>query len=129
MKKLWLLILAIPMTAFAAQPMTAPPTSHPKSHFALLPGRHQLILNVTRWTAFRIKSDLPITVYEKGCKQNPMGVTDTVFVCNTDADITVTDDRPIVAFWEPPNVVRITWISTGNNPISVGDLMKGSHSP
>jgi hypothetical protein len=95
--------------------MTAPPVSHPKTHFALMPGHNQLILNVTRWTAFKVESDYPIDVYEQGCQANQSAVTEAFFICRKDLDITITDSRSAVDILGKPNVIRIRWISTGDN--------------
>lgn len=116
--KLLLLLLALPLS-LSAQPMTTPPKAHPKTHFALLAGRSQLLLNVTHWTSFTIKSDYPVSISEKGCRDNQSGIVESSFVCLSDLDITISDDRSPLSFGAPPNVVRIHWITTGEDPIPV----------
>lgn len=115
---LWLL-LVLPLPALASQPMTTPPKTNPHTHFTLLPGHNQLLLNVTHWTSFKLTSDYPVAIYEDGCKGNVTGVTSTMFICTNDDDLTITDDRSYIPLIGHPNVVRIQWISIGDAPIPV----------
>lgn len=125
--KLPLILLLIPLVA-SAQPMTTPPKSHPKTHFALMAGRRQLLLNVTHWTSFKIKSDYPVSIFEDGCRDNQTGIVNSSFVCSSDLDITISDDRSPLMFGAPPNVVRIKWVTTGNEPIPVFKIAPGSQN-